>query len=254
MEPRDFENGGYYTHQNGAILKYNGDLRNLHYIRSTQTAFLLNANGGWTGNGFRKSTPEETHWLNVCIQKRRFINKDIALRAFNPKHPSRFLNGLDSVLSSEGEMFHIGDTIPYNKICEFELRNNVLRIWHCDPSFSTPMKEGPSKQPGNCFWIENINSIKKFKQPLFTTEDGVDIFEGDTVHMVDRFDYSITDGIVNNKDFGCNKTRFSSKENAEDYVVLNKPCLTYGDIQEFLKVENCEKVYDLAAAKIKTQG
>ena len=41
------------------------------------------------------------------------------------------------------------------------------------------------------------------------------------------------------------------KEKAEEYILLNKPCLSYGDVQEYLKVKDCNKVLDLAQSKIK---
>lgn len=92
-----------------------------------------------------------------------------------PKNPL-FNNGDWDIHSvrrlSDSEIFTIGDKIfPNNKIYKFELKNNILKIWHCDISFSTPIIEGPSGQPGNCSWIKGINNIKKIKQPLFTTED-----------------------------------------------------------------------------------
>ena len=43
---------------------------------------------------------------------------------------------------------------------------------------------------------------------------------------------------------------FSTKEKAEEYILLNKPCLSYGEVQEYLKVKDCNKVLDLAQSKI----
>ena len=39
-------------------------------------------------------------------------------------------------------------------------------------------------------------------------------------------------------------------EKAEEYILLNKPCLSYGDVQEYLKVKDYNKVLDLAQSKI----
>ena len=147
---------------------------------------------------------------------------------------------------SDGEVFTIGDKIfPNNKIYKFELKNDILKIWHCDISFSTPIIEGPSGQPGNCSWIEGINNIKKSKQPLFTTEDGVDIFEGDNLYSIDNmlnikkhllFNARYDDNtLLNNRIFfNSDYKHFSTKEKAEEYILYNKPLLTLKDIEELL--------------------
>lgn len=130
---------------------------------------------------------------------------------------------------SDGEIFTIGDKIfPNNKIYKFELKNNILKIWHCDISFSTPIIERPSGQPGNCSWVEGINNLKKIKQPLFTTEDGVDIFEGNKVYYVENYNLNWCI-IPNYYKFVQSKTYFSTKEKAEEYVIMNKPCLSLND-------------------------
>ncbi len=38
----------------------------------------------------------------------------------------------------------------------------------------------------------------------------------------------------------------------KDYeiLLLNKPCLSYSDVQEYLKVKDCNKVLDLVQSKI----
>ncbi len=156
---------------------------------------------------------------------------------------------IHSVKRNDGEIFTIGDKIfPNNKIYKFELKNDILKIWHCDISFSTPIIEGPSGQPGNCSWIEGIDNIKKFKQPLFTTEDGVDIYEGDTFYYVKFTQYNMTVGkpfeIVkgNHPTFKYEpqyEKYFSTKEKAEEYILLNKPVLSLNDI--FKNVEEMRK-------------
>lgn len=75
------------------------------------------------------------------------------------------------------------------------------------------------------------------KKPLFTTEDGVDIYEGDTY-----FEANLTYGVKSwtseypvyfNKD--VSKRIFSTKEKAEEYILMNKPCLSILDV---LKLKN----------------
>ena len=106
------------------------------------------------------------------------------------------------------------------------------------------------------FWEE---VIEKVKIPLFTTEDGVNIFKDDTFYYVKFTQYNMTVGkpfeIVRGDYLSFEyepqyEKYFSTKEKAEEYILLNKPCLSYGDVQEYLKVKDCNKVLDLAQSKI----
>ena len=68
----------------------------------------------------------------------------------------------------------------------------------------------------------------KLNIPLFTTEDGVQIFEGDSVYSVSQIYLSslfhsscgIKTKLIANRD---NLILFSKKEAAEEYILLNKP-------------------------------
>ena len=104
----------------------------------------------------------------------------------------------------------------------------------------------------------DILTTYKPKQLLFTTEDGVDIFEGDTVYYIEteeepelcfkvnKYKIKYPGRFISDKSLHS----FSTKEKAEEYILLNKPCLSYGDVQEYLKVKDCNKVLDLAQSKI----
>ena len=141
---------------------------------------------------------------------------------------------------SDGKIFTIGDKIfPNNKIYKFELKDNNLKIWHCDISFSTPIIEGPSGQPGNCSWVEGISNVQKIKQPLFTTEDGVDIFEGDKYYPVCNY-YNLHNACIYPSGHKMYKL-FSTKEKAKEYILMNKPCLSYNDILSELNLTTSEK-------------
>lgn len=67
------------------------------------------------------------------------------------------------------------------------------------------------------------------KVPLFVTKDGVDIFEGDKFYTIDsNFKIQFTFGgedEVNNAWF--------NKEKAEEYILINKPCLSINDVLSF---------------------
>lgn len=147
---------------------------------------------------------------------------------------------------SDDEIFTIGDKIfPNNKIYKFELKDNILKIWHCDISFSTPIIAGPSGQPGNCSWIKGINNLKKIKQPLFKTEDGVEIFENDfycAVNITFFNNYGLQKAFAKKSPdltpfWQSNRSvckYFSTKEKAEEYILLNKPCLSLKETLDIL--------------------
>ena len=91
----------------------------------------------------------------------------------------------------------------------------------------------------------------KIKEPIFQTEDGVDIFKGDYSYGVHNSKFDIVAiKHVNTVYVTDNFIEFSTKEKAEEYILLNKPVLSYGEVQEYLKVKDCNKVLDLAQSKI----
>lgn len=78
----------------------------------------------------------------------------------------------------------------------------------------------------------NISQLQKIEK-LFTTEDGVDIYEGDNFVFVDKqtlettlYQFAKKGGIY--KSVHCKY--FSTKERAEDYILMNKPCLSMKDV------------------------
>jgi hypothetical protein len=92
------------------------------------------------------------------------------------------------------------------------------------------------------FWEKIIE-----KQPLFKTEDGVDIFEKDNYYVVyfeegNRLPLPrgaklfgidgpyIAEPLKEGEFWSKNAKMFSTKEKAEEYVLLNKPCLSVKDV------------------------
>ena len=125
---------------------------------------------------------------------------------------------------SDGEIFTINDRIKvfcgYSFIKKFNINN--LNVLIC------------TSKTGEGFNIENLEHIKK---PLFTTEDGVDIFENDEVWGITKNVWKpfYRNAKLNNKI--VTETwfhgKFSTKEKAEEYILMNKPCLS---INDFLSV------------------
>lgn len=125
---------------------------------------------------------------------------------------------------SDGCIFTIGDTIFSNdykptKLEKITIRDNgVIAMW--------------GKYHSNMLGEIGLASCI-IKQPLFTTEDGLDIYDGDKIHSVDR-DLLISkdDGRYITKDFvrSSRYKYFSNREKAEEYILMNKPCLSINDV------------------------
>lgn len=85
-------------------------------------------------------------------------------------------------------------------------------------------------------YIENTNDWEEIKQPLFTTEDGVEIFEGDTKEIFfihKNNDFSVKSTLKRECKLGSfsnNVLYFSTKKSAENYIKMNKPCLSLKDV------------------------
>lgn len=153
---------------------------------------------------------------------------------------------------SDSQVFTIGDMVNSNStiskdypIAEFKIDNSENTI--LTSCYSTKNLSGTYN-----IRLKHLTKVKT-RQKLFTTEDGVDIFEGDNLHSVDKnLLLSEDDGRYTSSSFKPNKNYkyFSTRKAAEEYILLNKPCLSYGDIQEYLKVKDCNKVLDLVQSKI----
>ena len=148
---------------------------------------------------------------------------------------------------SDSEIFTIGDKV-FSEYVNYTI--NKIDIVN-DKCMVSALYD--TNNPNGSRLHYNLNNIKKSKQPLFTTEDGVDIFEGDKYFIctASLSNCINNEGIVS-KFFKPNPNYkyFSTKEKAEEYILLNKPCLSYGDVQEYLKVKDCNKVLDLVQSKI----
>lgn len=134
---------------------------------------------------------------------------------------------------SDGEVFSVGDMVQaiglnYKApITKFAIESGELRVLGTD--ISTAHK----------FWSV-INGISKVKQPLFTTDDGVLVRADAKVFTVALSrDYHIL--LLNAQDAsfckedGIKLKSFSTIESAEEYVLMNKPCLSVNDITSISK-------------------
>lgn len=85
-----------------------------------------------------------------------------------------------------------------------------------------------------------VQTFKASKQPkkLFTTEDGVDIYEGDKTFWVlnaEESDWQVKNFIAQPDCIGENWSCFSTEAAAKEYVKMSKPNLSVRDVLQTLK-------------------
>jgi hypothetical protein len=79
----------------------------------------------------------------------------------------------------------------------------------------------------------DLEYAEKVKEPILTTEDNVDIFEGDDYYYLVKKDLCYHYVSSADKKFDSKKEGlldFKYKENAEEYRLMNKPLLSLNDI------------------------
>ena len=128
---------------------------------------------------------------------------------------------------SDGEVFTIGDKI--NTIVDKNYQKEILKI-NIGMSNLKDFKNQIVFETKVGYVILYI--AKKAKTPLFTTEDGVDIYEGDKFYWLDKGLNINNSGYSTDKGFPHITLYFSTKEKAEEYIIMNKPVLSLNDIKE----------------------
>jgi hypothetical protein len=149
---------------------------------------------------------------------------------------------VEGYINNCGERLFIGDTV-YRKSCaEGEsLGPFVIKNFQNNPPLGvTAILDDEAVNKSYCEYkgpnIDILTRTEPVKKPLFTTEDGVEIFKGDEYHsiLINSLYYQgkYTSETPNYGKFtnpnSC-KT-FSTKETAEEYILMNKPCLSINDV------------------------
>ena len=154
---------------------------------------------------------------------------------------------------SDGEIFTIGDIIDTRvdnkykqEILEINLGINDLLL-----------KDKLIFKTKSGYVVSHI--AVKVKKPLCTTEDGVDIYLGNKSWILHKNSWYLSPAAIvyNNPNWTPNENeahwRFSTKEKAEEYILLNKPCLSYNENLNATKIRNkntFETLKDLVKSKI----
>jgi len=149
------------------------------------------------------------------------------------KNPNWVIHSLKRF--SDGEIFTIGDNYILGIIKEIVIDRGSIKFHNDTGSWS------------GLYVTKKVN----IKKPLFKTEDGVDIFDGDTYYCVSR---TFTTSKITAREGKITGEKsidfldFSTKEAAEDYIILNKPCLSAKEVLTYInknrpKVEEINEIY-----------
>jgi len=166
---------------------------------------------------------KEYEILSIYTPKTKEILTDSNVETWENNIKSRGQWLINSIRRlSDGEVFTVSDILN-----GFDIEKTELTLFKID---NDKLKVGLRN-----LGIYQLNVISKYivKQPLFTTEDGIDIFEGDEIYTVSVRDLTFKGKyIVKTKNFylSTDYKDFSIKEAAEEYILMNKHCLSIKDI------------------------
>jgi hypothetical protein len=138
---------------------------------------------------------------------------------------------------SDGEVFTLGDRVHFGEngiITKFNIILNTLLI-----------NIDYDKGLGNGYNNVGINAIKK-RKIILTTEDGVDIFEGDRVASINKHTFlprGYGRPVLNPEPNTF--LYFSTKEKAEEYIRWNKPVLSMKDVKESVHLNSNTMITEL---------
>ena len=132
---------------------------------------------------------------------------------------------------SDGEIFTVGDkiTLKFSRYLSPSSIKTIVSIHICHQG--TQGIQFKNDNGGTIY----INSAIKAKQSLFTTEDGVNISEGDEFWIItNKVEFYnnlgkiliATNGVTKNPNYKY----FSTKEKAEEHIIWNKPSLSLKEI------------------------
>lgn len=190
-----------FTNGSGATLEVVEKEKEYEIISFCNNTFVIHKNPNGTFGGF---DAEEQVLLSSSIHKINSVKR-----------------------LSDGEIFTVGDKVftQIDLIINFKLGSNGIFAEvgvspHLPPAMMIKLKE-----------------LRKYVEYVFKTEDGKEIFNDDFYYVVER-DYSIGDG-TGGDDYHRTShvlTTFSTREAAEEYILMNKPLLSLKDINNIGKL------------------
>lgn len=84
MKREDLKLGEYYVYDKRQVLIFKGIKVNTKVL-DLETKSFTTQNYSYNLDDIRHATPEEKHWLDVCINKDTFVPREIAMVTFKSK-------------------------------------------------------------------------------------------------------------------------------------------------------------------------
>jgi len=167
------------------------------------------------------------------------IHPYIEKTCFNPSHPPCTIWSVRRL--SDNVVFKVGDMVvwKHKELNERIAPIKVFTIMNHDNSIWVSCYNNANDFTSS--FLQNLNDVSKPPTPtepvvednpvLFTTEDGVALYKLDNCWILDTEDDSIFQWIkVCKEGMQSSYKLFSTKEAAEEYILLNKPCLSLNDL------------------------
>lgn len=139
---------------------------------------------------------------------------------------------IHSVKNSKGEMFTVGDEVEYIQKNDYYEKFNVGQFKIDNGKFIMAATES---NPRTAWNVEFLTKVEP-KKPLFKTEDGFDVLEGDDYFAVRISDFNISEYNATYAKYiidGDYYIRFKHKSNAEKYVAENQKSISYKNLIDF---------------------
>jgi len=166
---------------------------------------------------------------------------------------------IHSVLRNKDNIiFQLGDNITSNEWSNSYKDATIVRFDKSDV-YNGIRVESSNGCNNDLYCINKISKPEPSldSKPLFTTEDGVDIYEGNECLVINLLNWKYNrfnaykfllfpnDNIVTSE-FGKDAKYFSTEEKAKEYILLNKPCLSFGEVKAWFNLPYPERVDKLS--------
>jgi hypothetical protein len=170
-------------------------------------SFLIQLEGSMGSSIFKVKNNK----IDLCA----YTVEECLIKNFEIYSVKRLFDGKVFIINDKLDGFDISCGTNSN-ISSFRIENNELKVG---------VRE---------IGVVSLKSCKHKKQPLFTTEDGVDIFKGDNYFSINKKYWLVESPEntckLNYETYHINSHNFSTKEKAEEYILYNKPCVSLNDI------------------------
>lgn len=209
-------------------------------------------NSLWHNDRFKEEDFKKE--LEYFKQSKEPKPKEYQILEFKHKEPITHVPYKSNIHSvkrlSDGQIFSVGDKVVHKtdgsintaKILGFTIPKTSNSIWF-------------TFEPDTDF-VKDLNNFVKAKEVLFTTEDGVPVYLDQRVWWVRIHDFELDfHDFYNGESWFPDRFKyFSTKEVAEDWILMNKPVHSTKEVIEMFRCQEHsyfkEALTDLAKSKL----